>query len=451
MTYVPSIPPNEEDRPKAYGLRLLEIQEETLEKLQEKLQEEKRHADEVRVKGIKPIGGASGWKFVNGRPIAVPNSNAATAPITDKIGQMAAARQKHMRAVDEEATLSKLVHSLTRHGAQTGWEAQLLRICTKLTPDQDYDPLGILPIDKVLEKHTTMNRNKQIVSVKNRTGGGVAAGAFYSAEVQDELTISCMSTTNQKVRPFPFCEIQTFAGKKLWARYNFIHVYAIAARGGSGVAFVKLDDWAPLKPEIVVHAIDDFCCVRTKRGRAKIDFACEHGFQKEIWVKGFNEEEKGSKEEMEILPIIQKGRVQTVDDFLADRNLLEAATKIQKEVIDGDHIRFPTWGALLGFLKVKQIWRNGCRTEISMKVWDSPSIMTMMPETVDPMDVGFAPTTFVTVKEEDYNFDWIKQQGADNKINFKNERCIWTGGLRSANGLTTTRVVPPSWARAFPS
>ena len=34
-------------------------------------------------------------------------------------------------------------HTFTRHGYQTGWEAQLIRLASGRTPDQDSDPMGI--------------------------------------------------------------------------------------------------------------------------------------------------------------------------------------------------------------------------------------------------------------------------------------------------------------------
>ena len=98
---------------------------------------------------------------------------------------MVTARDAHMRAVD--AGGSKAIHSLTRHGAQTGRAAQLQRICTKLTSGQPYDEQGTNPIVKVLRKHTKtrMKGAKEITyKLKNRTGGGIAAGVFYSPAVQ---------------------------------------------------------------------------------------------------------------------------------------------------------------------------------------------------------------------------------------------------------------------------
>jgi hypothetical protein len=124
---------------------------------------------------------------------------------------------------------------------------------------------------------------------------GIAAGVFYLAEVQSELIISCMTTVAVRVQPFRFCEIKLRTGEIQWVGYNFIHVYAIASHGGSGVASMKEPNFVKLEPVVVVEAIEDFLNIRTPRDRAKINFARERGFLGEEWK---------------------------VDDFLAERRLL---------------------------------------------------------------------------------------------------------------------------------
>jgi hypothetical protein len=294
-----------------------------------------------------------------GLPVAVPNET-DTAPrgtvdsssidmdfarkaIAPRLQALAEAQNAHIRAAQVEASKSKNIHALTRHGFQTGWAGQLLRVCTKLTPDQEYDPLGVLPLEQKLAEHTTgkvvyadgkPTGERVQVKMKHRTGGGVAAGMFYNPEIQDELMKRSLALARTEVASFPECEVRLVNGRTEWRRYSFVHVHLIRI-GGSGVAFAKGEKFQPVPPEVVVQAINDF---------------------------------------------------------------MSAARPAPNQPP-----RFRCWGDLLNFLHVTQILRNGCRTEISVSGVD-PCVMTMMPETVDEGHEGFAPTSVVLEKKERADF-----------------------------------------------
>lgn len=304
------------------------------------------------------------------KPIDMEFAKKAIAP---RIRQMVESTNSHMRAADVEASKSKQMHALTRHGFQTGWMGQLLRICSKLTPDQEYDPLGVLPIETKLDVHT---RDKALrgpdgrpsgdvmqVPMKNRTGGGQAAGMFYNPEVQHELMVDCLTVAKNQAKPYSECEVQLVTGELEWRPYNFIHVYLVR-EGGAGVAFALREGAPRLKPEPVIAALNTF---------------------------------------------------------------MSSAREAP-----GQPPKYPTWGALLDELKVDQVLRNGCRTEINMKGAD-PCVMTMMPESVGRGATGFAPTSLVLQRNETARFKGAK----------------WTGRLRNPQTGAAAGKPVPCWAEPF--
>ncbi len=296
---------------------------------------------------------------VDATPIDLAKARAAIKP---RLDAMALAVNAHMQAAEDESVKSKAIHALTRHGFQTGWMGQLFRICTKLTPDQEYDPLGVNPIaEKLVDQYEFRAIHLPMKKYKNRKGGGVAAGMFYNPEIQRELIERSIQIAVTEAQAYPECEVVNSAGMKAWFTYNFIHVYTIK-QGGAGVAFAKDSGWVKLNENVVSDAIDKFMRGTPLPGQTRPEFA--------------------------------------------------------------------TWGDLLGFLKVKQIRRNGARTEITLKK-GTPTIMTMMPESVDPSDTGFAPTSIDVPKSQRNDFKTWK----------------WTGGLRNTTTRVTRHRLPPSWAR----
>jgi hypothetical protein len=70
--------------------------------------------------------------------------------IAGRVGAQTAARAGHMTRAGQEAA-THASHAHTRHGYQTGWTGQLVRVCTQLAPDQSYDPMGL----GVVSRHWT--------------------------------------------------------------------------------------------------------------------------------------------------------------------------------------------------------------------------------------------------------------------------------------------------------
>jgi len=192
-------------------------------------------------------------------PIDMEFARAAIAP---RIQKMVEARDSHIRAAQVEATKSKNIHALTRHGYQTGWAGQLLRVCTKLTPDQEFDPLGTGDLSDRNEDHYRESTNQKTgavtqIKMRPRTGGGVAAGHFYNPEIQDALMKQSLALAKQISRSFPECEVRLPDGTREWRRYSFVHVY-LTRPGGTGVAFSKAEGWAKLEVKDAVDAINEF-------------------------------------------------------------------------------------------------------------------------------------------------------------------------------------------------
>ena len=227
----------------------------------------------------------------------------AKQAIAARLQQMVDARDSHIRAAQAEAAKSKNIHALTRHGYQTGWAGQLLRVCTKLTPDQEYDPLGtgdltLRTVDHYADRTDRKTGDVGKVKMKPRTGGGVAAGHFYNPEIQDALMKESLAFAKRYAGSFPECEVRLTDGTREWRPYSFVHVY-LTRPGGTGVAFTKTDAWKKVEVKDAVDAINDF-------------------------IAGARAAPNGP-------------------------------------------LKYPTWKHLLDHLKVDQILRNGSRAEISLR------------------------------------------------------------------------------------
>lgn len=112
-------------------------------------------------------------------------------------------------------------HAYSRHGYQAGWEQQLIRVVSQVTPDQVFDPTGVGAVtrewnprwvgnstDGSFEKFVTTydssgskimgkEGSSSSVTLNYATGAGEESGGFYSPEAQQTALTKATVVANQ--------------------------------------------------------------------------------------------------------------------------------------------------------------------------------------------------------------------------------------------------------------
>jgi len=322
------------------------------------------------------------------------------------------ALERHKAALAREADLrrkgTKAIHGHIRHGYQTGWVGQLVRIVTHRPPDSLATPDGAprhMPSWKATRDHTIVRPESptkpiavtkgteltmdpkgrvqiklpgaKVKFVKAEKAGGKSAGTFYGPEAQQAGIDACMAIA-QAAKRFDQCEVTRKDGSRSWVEFTFIYVECKRLQGGYGVAYERKNDFTPHSVDEVLEAVDDFLRWIT----------VEEYAQRAVKPKP---EPKPGREDPD-LPIATSAKP--------------------------GKLRFARWEDLLNFLTVDQILRNGVHAEIMLEGSNrSCTMMTVFPVTLMG-DEGWAPGGFDA------------------------ENCSWTGNVRSGTGPVTTLAVP---------
>jgi len=115
------------------------------------------------------------------------------ADVEQLFGRRSAALKEHEKELKREVALpgDHKPHAYARHGHQAGWEQQVIRAATGVTPDQSFDPTGV----------GTSIRTWKLTSLggvfgsvytslpaigEYKTGGGNVAGGFATPEAQQD-------------------------------------------------------------------------------------------------------------------------------------------------------------------------------------------------------------------------------------------------------------------------
>ena len=328
-------------------------------------------------------------------PAAPPTRAEIRAVLAPHFENRHAAYLAHEHAMANEAAIrakgTKAFHGYGRHGFQTGWMAQLVRIVTKVTPDQSWDPRGVGMTDE--SRSWTSSDGPRHLDRKGATvraappgsggggasasslgkiqkSGGQSAGYFYGPHVQEQAR-SALQERAGWARRFSECEIRR-AGRTEWVPFKVLYAAVGGPRGGYGASFTPVEGAARgrLSPDDVREAVDDFL------------------------------------------------RWTTIEDYLK-----RSGSPLPAEQVVGpfrtNPYRFPTWGDLLRFLGVEQRWMTSVRGEFGRKTGGGDfSLFTFFPVAdVEGIGVGGIPP-----------------------------QSEWTGRLREPSGIVTTLNVP-SWAR----
>lgn len=323
---------------------------------------------------------------------APPTRAEIEAALTPHLEARHAAYLAHEQAMANEAALrakgTKAFHGYGRHGFQTGWLAQLVRIVTKVTPDQSWDPRGVGMTD---ESRSWMSSDgPRHLDGKGRTGnsafpdgagssasslgklqksGGQSAGYFYGPHVQENAR-AALQAQAVWARRFSTCEVRQ-AGRTEWVPFRVLYAAVGGRKGGYGVSFAPVEGAARgrLSADEVREAVNDFL------------------------------------------------RWTTLKEYLERSGSVLPA----QQVVGGfrtNPYRFPTWGDLLRHLGVQQRWMTAVRGEFGRKSGEGDfSLFTFFP-VADEVGIGVGGIA---------------------------KTAEWTGRLKEPHGAITTIDVP-SWA-----
>lgn len=157
-------------------------------------------------------------------------SNEELSALTRLFREKGEALPQHMEQVRAEK--GNPTHSITRHGYQTGWESQLVRLVTGRTPDQPDDEEGSRDaVDKYKEKNSQPIRERGKITYAKAD----SVGAFLSPEVEAAAINRARSKAAPLLAHF-FAETDA-KGKKSWVPYDYIDMVVQGPHKLTGVSF----------------------------------------------------------------------------------------------------------------------------------------------------------------------------------------------------------------------
>ncbi|MBC8732807.1 hypothetical protein [Paraburkholderia sp. UCT2] len=144
-------------------------------------------------------------------------------------------------------------HSIPRHGPQTGWESQLIRLVTGRTPDQPEDPMGV---KDAVEKY----RRKESLPLKERGKIRYAKANSVGAFLSPEVEMAAITLARAKADPLmKYRYAETTAGNATqWQPFDYIDVVVRPPYGLAGVSFYRSKNATKLVESDAVQAIEDF-------------------------------------------------------------------------------------------------------------------------------------------------------------------------------------------------
>jgi hypothetical protein len=159
------------------------------------------------------------------------------------------ALDRHERELKEEAAKSKVIHGRARHGFQTGWEGQLKRAQTRVTPDQPDDPYGTGLSEtsrtwttsegtgmKINSKGKAVPAESPDKKVKPTKSGGPYAGAFTSPEHQNQAIDRALEQA-QVFEGWDEAKFTGYTKNDGWAAIQFVEVVVADRPDGYGYSF----------------------------------------------------------------------------------------------------------------------------------------------------------------------------------------------------------------------
>jgi len=190
--------------------------------------------------------------------------------ISDLMERKSTGLKMHEQHLKEEISTHK-GHAFGRHGYQSGWEGQLIRVVSEVTPDQAFDPMGTNPsIRKWTSSagyiftydssgQTVMNASGKgftPASTDFQTASGEQSGGFMTPELQNHALIRAMTLAGP-LKPYRFVH---FPGiKKDWKPMQRIMVVVEPTPYKAfGIGYKRTSSYVKRTRPEVVKLIDHF-------------------------------------------------------------------------------------------------------------------------------------------------------------------------------------------------
>ncbi|TXL71782.1 hypothetical protein FHP25_28350 [Vineibacter terrae] len=252
------------------------------------------------------------------------------------IGQKAKAFRTHEKFLAKEiskGTKQTAFHTISRHGYQTGWEAQLVRLMTGETPDQPFAQTGVR--GTILQWDTsmgdTMNAPGRTRNIRYAEADSV--GAFLNPEVE-VAAINAAALRTADLRTGMWAEMVTGHGPrqvKTWCKYKYI--------------------------EIIVHPPSEICGISFVRDQSKPKRS------KDEFETAFNDYLEGTK--------ILKGKTVSLHDEMVYREAKAKGSEIPAYLVAKMQTRFPNLSDLLDYLHVQAVSMKNVRLVLKRVPEDS--------------------------------------------------------------------------------
>lgn len=242
------------------------------------------------------------------------------------IGAKAKAFRTHEKLLAKEISKGAkqtAFHTISRHGYQTGWEAQLVRLMTSETPDQPFALNGVR--GTILEWETSAGDTESIPGPGRniRYAAADSVGAFLNPEVE-VAAINAAVVRTADLRSGMWAEMVTGHGPhqvKTWCPYKYIEVIVHPPSEICGISFVR-DQSKP------------------KRSRAEFEEA-------------FKDYMEGTKS--------LRGKTVSLHDEMVYREAKAKGGEIPAYLVAKMQTRFPNLSDLLAYLHVEAVSMKNVR------------------------------------------------------------------------------------------
>jgi hypothetical protein len=342
------------------------------------------------------------------RPVATKNWGAQYKDLSNLIGLKGVATRQNEERLKAEVAAHDGSHGYGRHGAQTGWESQLIRAVTQITPDQPSDPMGLNPTIRrwngnvmaysdhdgsatfdIFENHGNTPGNYG-------TAAGTTAGGFLTPEAQflararGEIVIAGLTGPEHYAATYLF----KTGPKTMRAPINSVHVVVGPPQPGApyGLGFSRKDpkNYPRHTREFVVKCID-----------------------------GFYERKTGDQ----LFP-----------------GVTAATHKFNMIALRRKKPLFETIEDLCAFFDLDLLWQGSCsliyrRThDVATHTHGGWRLITMFPDDLEP---GWAPSLWLS--------DANKARLVANGMNRNVDDYHWTGRTSAMAGNPRRTYTPPTW------
>ncbi|RHW17609.1 hypothetical protein D1610_09145 [Sphingomonas gilva] len=341
------------------------------------------------------------------RPVATKNWGPQYKDLSNLIGLKSVATRDNEARLKAEVAAHDGSHAYGRHGAQTGWEAQLIRAVTQITPDHAADPMGLnatirrwnggamaysdhdgSTIFDIFNDHGNPPVNPG-TAAGTTAGGFMTPEAHFLARARGEAVVAGLTGPEHYAATYAFK-----TGKRMRAPINSVHIVVGPPRPGApyGLGFARKDprNYPRHSLEFVRKCID-----------------------------GFHDRKTGDQ----LFP-----------------NVSAATYKFNMIALRRKRPLFESIDDLCAFFDLDLLWQGSCSL-IYRRQHDPAThshggwrLITMFPDDLEP---GWAPSLWLS----DANKARLVANGMNRNVNDYR----WTGHTSAMAGNPRRRYTPPNW------